>query len=224
MLSTLQRTSIAVMLCGAIAAGQAPRLQMPLEEYEDRVHAGWLGEIGATLMGFQFEHKPASVVRVDKIPARFNEIPVDDDYYYELVALRGFEKYGLDMTVQQLGQQWKENAAGSWGSSEQARLLLQKGVQAPETGHPRYNRLWFSIGPQFSADIYGMVAPGMPNLAAKLARQYGHVNGYAEGVDGAVFMAGMVSLAFVEKDPREIVRKAAQLIHPSSPYRQCLPA
>jgi hypothetical protein len=62
----------------------------------------------------------------------------------------------------------------------------------------------------------------MPNLTARLARQYGHVNGYAEGVDGAVFNAGMVSIAFTEKDPRAIVRKAAQLIHPRSPYRQCL--
>ena len=52
---------------------------------------------------------------------------------------------------------------------------------------PRYNRLWFSIGPQFSADVYGALAPGMPNLAAKMAREYGHLNGYAEGVDGAFF-------------------------------------
>ena len=44
-----------------------------------------------------------------------------------------------------------------------------------------------------------LVAPGMPNLAGEdRSASLGHVNGYAEGVDGAVFMAGMVSLAFVE--------------------------
>ena len=157
-----------------------------------------------------------------RIPERYKFTPVDDDWYYEMVAVRAFEKHGIQMTAEQLGEQWKLNAAGSWGSSEQARLLMAKGLKAPQTGHPRYNRLWFSIGPQFSGDIYGLLAPGMPNLAAKLAREYGHVNGYAEGADGAVFAAGMVSLAFVEKDPRQIVRKAAQLIHPRSPYRQCL--
>jgi hypothetical protein len=62
----------------------------------------------------------------------------------------------------------------------------------------------------------------MPNLAAKPAREYGHVNGYAEGTDGAVFMAAMVSLAFTETDSRQIVKKAASLIHPRSPYRQGL--
>ena len=147
---------------------------------------------------------------------------MDDDWYYELVALRGFEKYGIDMTLDELGQQWKENSAGSWGSSEQARLALAKGIKGSQSGHPRYNRVWWTIGPQFSSDTYGMLAPGNPNLAGKLARKYGHINGHAEGVDGAVFMAGMISLAFRETDPRKIVREAAQLIHPLSPYRQCL--
>jgi hypothetical protein len=195
---------------------------MSRSEYEDRNRATWYGQIAGALMGFQFEHRAAAVARVDTIPDRFRTIPVDDDWYYEIVALRAFEKHGIGLTVEQLGEQWKLNSAGSWGSSEQARLLLAEGLKAPDTGHPRYNRLWFTIGPQFSADIYGLIAPGMPNLAGKLARNYGHVNGYAEGADGAVFMAAMTSLAFVEKDPRQIVRKAAELIHPQSPYRQCL--
>jgi len=55
-----------------------------------------------------------------------------------------------------------------------------------DTGHARYNKLRFTIGPQFSADIYGMLAPGMPNLAGKLARNFGHLNGFAEGTDGAL--------------------------------------
>jgi hypothetical protein len=173
-------------------------------------------------MGFAFEHRAAAAAHVDAIPDRFKGIPVDDDWYYEMVAVRAFEWFGITMTVAQLGEQWKLNNAGSWGSSEQARLLLAKGLSAPDTGHPRYNRLWFSIGPQFSADVYGMITPGMPNTAARIAREYGHVNGYAEGADGAVFMAGMVSLAFVENDSREVVRKAARLLHPKSPYRLAL--
>jgi len=35
-------------------------------------------------------------------------------------------------------------------------------------------------------------------------------------------MAAMVSLAFHERDTREIVRKASRLLDPSSPYRKCL--
>jgi hypothetical protein len=208
---------------GLLAIGAVyPQTSMPYSEYEDRVHAGWVGQILGALIGFQFEHKTASVETVTHLPEKYQFAPVDDDYFYELVALRAFEKYGTALTVQQLGKQWKENNAGSWGSSQQTRLLLAAGIQPPDTGHPRFNKLWFTIGSQFSSDIYGLVAPGMPNVAATLARNLGHINGYAEGADGGVFIAGMHSLAFVEKDPKEIVRKAARLIHPSSPYRQCL--
>ena len=124
---------------------------------------------------------------------------------------RAFEKYGIHLTVEQLGAQWLENNAGSWGSSEQALLLLKRGVKPPDTGNPRYNKLWWTIGPQFSSDVYGTLAPGMPNVAGEMARRLTHINGYAEGTDGAVFVSGMISLGFVESDTKEIVRKAAHL-------------
>ena len=88
-------------------------LRMSRAEYQDRIQVAWTGQILATLMGFQFEHKASSVTRVDRIPDRFKDAaPVDDDFYYEMVAIRGFEKYGLNMTLEQLGEQWKENSAG----------------------------------------------------------------------------------------------------------------
>ncbi|MEO6740701.1 MAG: ADP-ribosylglycohydrolase family protein [Chthoniobacteraceae bacterium] len=67
-----------------------------------------------------------------------------------------------------------------------------------------------------------MIAPGNPHLAGRLAREFGQINGCAEAVDGAVFVAGAVSLAFAQNDPKSVVREAAALIHPESPYRRCL--
>ncbi|MDB6025052.1 MAG: hypothetical protein JWM68_1275 [Verrucomicrobiales bacterium] len=209
------------LLCTTLSC-PAKSLHLTRADYEDRVQAAWTAQIAACLMGFQFEHKVASVQWVDSYPKKFEAAIVDDDWYYEMCAVRAFEKHGIALTVRQLGEQWKENSCGSWGSSEQARFNLAKGINAPECGHPRYNKLWWTIGPQFSAEVYGLMAPGMPNVAAKLARELSHVNGFAEGSDGAVFVAGMVSLGFIEKDPRQIVKKAAKLIHPSSPYRKML--
>jgi hypothetical protein len=197
-------------------------LRLSRAEYLDRVQAIWSAQMIGQITGVRFEHQPGSVLPVTPLTHLPGYAPVDDDYYYEMVAIRAFEKYGIGLTVEQLGQQWLENNAGSWGSSEQAHLLLKRGIRAPDTGHPRYNKLWWTIGPQFSSDVYGALAPGMPNVAAALARNLGHINGYAEGTDGAVFISGMVSLAFVESDTHSIVRKAASLIHPDSPYRQCL--
>jgi len=198
------------------------KLQLSRAEYLDRVQAIWMAQMIGQRTGLLFEHLPASVLKDTPLLPGKGFAEIDDDYYYEMVAIRAFEKYGIDLTVQQLGEQWLENNAGSWGSSEQALLLLKKGVKPPDTGNPRYNKLWWTIGPQFSSDVYGALAPGMPNVAAEMARRLTHINGYAEGTDGAVFVSGMISLGFVETDTKEIVRKAAQLISPSSPYRQCL--
>ncbi|MGB9491452.1 MAG: ADP-ribosylglycohydrolase family protein, partial [Terriglobales bacterium] len=192
------------------------------DEYLDRVQAIWTAQMIGQMAGLPFEHQQGSAMGTTPMPKFPGYAPVDDDYYYEMVAIRAFEKYGIDLTVRQLGKQWLENNAGSWGSSEQALLLLKRGVQPPDTGHPRYNKLWWTIGPQFSSDVYGTLSPGMPNAAAAMARRLGHINGYAEGADGAVFVAGMISIAFAETDSHAVVRKAATLIHPDSPYRKCL--
>jgi hypothetical protein len=221
---------LAVLLADVVEAERLPgktpesrsRFVLSHTDYLDRVHAIWMAQMVAQSTGVRFEHQVASTLAVTPLSHLPGYASVDDDYYYEMVAIRAFEKYGIGLTVEELGEQWLENNAGSWGSSEQALLLLKAGIKAPDTGHPKYNKLWWTIGPQFSSDVYGALAPGMPNVAGEMARRLGHVNGYAEGTDGAVFIAAMISLAFVEKDSRLIVRKAASLIHPDSPYRKSL--
>lgn len=218
---------LTVLAAGPARADQAPPIMLTRDAYVDRVHAAWVGQVLGMLMGYQFEHKQGAVAPVERLPETFrgkrlDEVPLDDDWYYEVVALRAFEKYGIGLTARQLGRQWLENKAGFWSCSKEALRLLERGIAAPDTGHPRYNRSWFTVGAQISAEIYGLVTPGMPNAAARLGREMAHVQGYAEAADGSVFMAGMLSLAFAGRDPKQIVRQAAQLIDVSSPFRQAL--
>ncbi len=221
--------AVVLALCAHLGAA-APRppsakprqLVISRAEYLDRARAIWTAQMIGQWTGGKFEHKVASILKNTPLQPSKGYAPIDDDYYYEMVAIRAFEKYGIHLTVEQLGAQWLENNAGSWGSSEQALLLLKRGLKPPDTGSPRYNKLWWTIGPEFSSDVYGTLAPGMPNVAGEMARRLTHINGYAEGTDGAVFVSGMISLGFAETDSREIVRKAAHLISPLSPYRQCL--
>jgi hypothetical protein len=204
------------------AWSRAAEFSLTRADYLDRVQAVWSGQIAATILAWPHEHQVRSSLWLTNFAKPLTNAPVDDDWYYEMCAIRAFEEQGIELTPEELGRQWVRNRCGSWGSSEQARLNLERGIRAPDCGHPRFNKLWFTIGPQFSADVYGALAPGLVNLAGKMGREFGHVNGYAEGADGAVFMAGMVSLGFREKDPKQIVRAAAKMIDPSSPYRQCL--
>lgn len=213
-------------LIGLVSPARA-QLSLTRADYTDRVQAIWTGQIIAVLVALEFEHKTASVVPIENFPMKWagkiaTFAPVDDDWYYEMAAVRAFEKHGIGLTVAQLGEQWAENRCGSWGSSEQARLNLAKGLKGADLGHPRYNKLWFTLGPQFSSDLYGALAPGRPNVAGRMARAFGHINGYAEGTDGAVFTAAAISLAFTTQDPQAVIRSAVKILHPSSPYRQSI--
>ena len=211
------------VLCFALATSvHAADRRIRVAEYRDKVYGAWAGQIVGASYGFNFEGQARNVIALDHFINDYDAALVDDDYYYEMVALYGFERFGTDMTVEQLGEMWKEYRAGTWGSSEQARLLLERGIKAPDTGSPRYNRWFHTIGPQFSSDIYGMITPGMINLAGATARKYSHINGYAEGSDGAVFVAACISEAFFEKNPAKIVRQAAQLIDLRSNYRKAI--
>ena len=71
--------------------------------YLDKVHAIWIGQMAAATMGFQFEHTTASRKWVNDYPDPMKFSTVDDDWYYEMAAIRAFERYGIDMSVQQLG-------------------------------------------------------------------------------------------------------------------------
>lgn len=220
------KTFLFLSLLAALPPARA-QLALSRADYTDRVQAIWTGQIIAVLIALEFEHKTASILPLENLPMKWHGkpatfAPVDDDWYYEMVAVRAFEKHGIGLTVEQLGEQWAENRCGSWGSSEQARLNLAKGLKGADLGHPRYNKLWFTLGPQFSSDLYGALAPGLPNVAGRLARTFGHINGYAEGTDGAVFTAAAISLGFTTRDPQAVVREAVKILHPSSPYRQCI--
>src|SRR6187549_3322061 len=90
------------------------QLALSRADYLDRVHAIWTGQIIAVLVALDFEHKTASVIPLESLPMKWQGkpatfAPVDDDWYYEMVAVRAFEKHGIHLTVEQLGEQWAEN-------------------------------------------------------------------------------------------------------------------
>src|SRR5256885_7746987 len=136
---------LSVFLALAVSAEGAKTLRLTRAEYEARVQAVWTAQIIAVLMAWPHEHQVASTVWLENFPKRYTAAPVDDDWYYEMCAVRAFERYGIHMTVEQLGRQWLENHCGSWGSSEQARLNLEKGVKPADTCQPPYDKHSFTI-------------------------------------------------------------------------------
>jgi len=70
--------------------------------------------------------------------------------------------------------------------------------------------------------ICGMLAPGWPIEAARLAHIDGVVSHEANGVYGEIFAGVLTSLAFTEEDPRQIILSAAEYIPSGSEYKDYL--
>jgi hypothetical protein len=228
----INRFSILLVIAAGFSCSQKEQARRSLiltkAEYADRVKAMWLGQLIAVHMGWDFEHKPAAVKEVTGYsPRRLEDIRnnggarVDDDWYYEMVALKGFEKYGPGMSVDELGRMWLDYNMGTWGSAFYTRKALLEGIPGSESGTPRHNRMWFTVGNQNRSDLYAMITPGMVVETARLSRRLGRVNSYAEGNDGGVLMGALQSIAFYEKDIRTVMKQAVQVLDPSSPHRQC---
>lgn len=207
-----------------LSAGLAPEQTITLSraEYAERARAIWLAQMVAQQLSLPFEHKPAAVVDVRDYPRPVSHVGLDDDWYYEMVLLQALEQHGPDLTPRELGEFWDRYNVGTWGSSELARLNIRRGLYPPDSGHPRYNRLFFTMSNQARGELPGMLAPGLPNLAVRLSREWGRINSYAEGTDGGVLLAAMVSLGFVEKDVRTVLRQALRVLPASRPHRRAI--
>ena len=84
----MKKSSAAILafalLAPCVHGATSGPLRLSQAEYEDRVGGAWIGQIIGTLIGFQFEGKPASSTQVfaDQYPMKFDAAQVDDDYYY----------------------------------------------------------------------------------------------------------------------------------------------
>ncbi len=207
-----------------LGAGLVPAQTLSLSrvEYIERARAIWTAQMVAQQLALPFEHKPAAAVDVRDYPKPVTQVGLDDDWYYEMVLLQALEQHGPSLTPRQLGEFWDQFNVGTWGSSELARLNIRQGIYPPDSGHPRYNRLFFTMSNQARGELPGMLAPGQPNLAARLSREWGRINSFAEGTDGGVLLAAMVSLGFVEKDVRTVLQRSLVVLPPSRPHRQAI--
>ncbi|HVY68980.1 MAG TPA: hypothetical protein VHH73_03585, partial [Verrucomicrobiae bacterium] len=77
----------------------AASLALTRADYIDRVQAVWTAQICAVLLAWPHEHQVSSTLWLTNFPKPYTVAPVDDDWYYEMCAIRAFEKHGPNLTV-----------------------------------------------------------------------------------------------------------------------------
>lgn len=190
------------------------------DAFAARTYLGWQAQICAGAVGTAIEGYTTDNIRkvfgqvrgYVRKPNTFN-----DDITYELALLRAVEKGGKAVTGADIAEQWVALVPMGWSAEDIALRNLKLGIFPPMSGYQNNPyREW--IGAQMRGAVCGMLYPGDPYQAARLAFMDGQISHHNNGVLGEVFNAVMTSLAYVETDVRRVVTMAVNMIPDDSEY------
>jgi len=122
-------------------------------------------------------------------------VPVDDDVVYTLLGLLIAEEYGLDFTTSDVGAAWLKYLPMACTAEDLALKALQNGVPA-ERAAVEDNPFMHWIGADIRADPFGYMAPGYPELAARMAYRDAYLSHRQNGIYGEMYFAAVIAAAF----------------------------
>jgi hypothetical protein len=202
----------------------APR-RMSRAVLEDKIRGGWAGQMIGVSFGapteFRFNGKTIEKP-IDWQPENVANAIDQDDLYVEMTFAEVMDRVGLDATTEQYGEMFKESRYQLWHANAAARRLLNRGIKAPWSGHPKYNAHANDIDFQIESDFIGLMTPGLPQEANKYADRVGRVMNYGDGLYGGMFFGGMYAAAFFESDPRKVVEAGLRSIPSASGYAKVI--
>ena len=189
--------------------------------FRDKVYGGWAGKnIGGTLGGPLEGRK--ELMDYDFYPKLPDGPLANDDLDLQLVWLHALETYGPRLQAVELAEEWKEHVFFPFDEYGYALTNMRKGLRPPVSG-------WFDnpfidcMGAPIRSEIWAMVCPGEPELAAYYAYHDAitdHAGG--EGVYGEMFFAAIESAAFVEPDREKLIETGLSVIPQESRVAQAV--
>lgn len=195
---------------------------------EEKTMAGWMGQLSGGAFGTAIEGYTGQ--RISEVYGRVRSYittpeTMNDDAAYELAFLDAFEAHGRALTSRDIADEWLLQIPFGWSAEWVAIQNLRAGLIPPASGSYR-NPYSDWIGVQMRGMVCGMLSPGFPLEAARLAHLDGIVSHSAGGVYGGMYAAALTALAYVRDDPREAVIEAADYVPHGSEYacvlRECL--
>ena len=211
------------------------------QDYLQKVYAGFLGMNVGIRLGAPVEPTIWSYERIERTYGNitgyvknYKNFAADDDANGPVYFLRALddEDTSKGLLPKHVANTWLNYARegvgmfwwGGYGVSTEhtAYLNLLNGIEAPMSGSKEQNGKTVSdqIGGQIFIDTWGLIAPNDPERAAHYAEMAASVSHDGEGLYGARFIAGCISIAFAEKDPKKIIEAGLKLIPSDSKYSE----
>ena len=147
--------------------------------------------------------------RFDSVRGKINYMPRDDDTDYTILGLHLLEKFGPGFTAQNVADTWLDVLPYNlvFTAERIAYRNLTDDLFPPESASS-HNPFREWIGAQIRADGFAYAAAGQPRLAAEMAFRDASVSHVKNGIYGEMFMAAMISAAFLTDDLDEMIEMA----------------
>jgi hypothetical protein len=202
-------------------AGAGPWVEIPAEVLEDKIHGGLLGQLLGNLNGLPHEMKyidePGNVEQYT--PALPDGARTDDDTDLEWVYICAIQRSPtLYLAPGHITTLWKRHVNDRiWCANRYARQLMDLGIEPPLTGHVAVNP-WsdFNISGQFVCETFGLMAPGMPQTAAKIGLRYTRVTIDGEPAQTTQLFTSMIATAFITDQIDPILDAGVAAVDPQS--------
>jgi ADP-ribosylglycohydrolase len=216
-----------IPLLSFCAAAQAADLELSAAALHDKIRGGQMGQILGDLNGLAHEMKyiaePGNVERY--VPSLADGAWTDDDTDIEWIYILEMERSGtLLLPPGRMAELWRRHINRRiWCSHLYLRQLLDIGIEPPLTGSVHLNP-WaeFNLSGQFVSETWGLIAPGMPRTAARMAAHYLHASVDGEPVQAAQVFSSMIAAAFTTGDIERILDTGAAAADPRSEMRRIL--
>ena len=200
--------------------------RLSLVEYEDKLRGAWAGKMIGVSYAAPYEFKYLGQIMEDPIrdwrPEYIANALRQDDLYVQLTFLEVLQDKGQLISAEEAAEFFADTKYPLWHANQIARANLRAGIRPPDSGHPRYNPHADDIDFQIEADVFGILCPGMPHSAEKLAAPFGRTVNYGDGVYGGLFVARMYTAAYFEKEIEKVIRFSLYSLPPESQYARVI--
>ena len=217
--------ALATGVIAAVTTASAETQRLSREVLRDKIRGGWAGQMIGVAYGAPTEFRSLGKIGEGELtwkPGMLENTIHQDDLYVEMTFAKVMDEVGLNATCAQYGEAFKDSKYDLWHANAGARRVLNQGIKAPLSGHPKYNAHANDIDFQIEADFIGLMCPGLPRESNKYCDRVGRVMNYGDGLYGGMFVCGMYSAAFFESDPRNVVEAGLACIPRKSEYARLI--
>jgi len=166
--------------------------------YEEKLRGAWAGKMIGASCGNPYDNQFHGQIMEDPIrpwDAQYVKTSLNNENLCAgMTFLAALDAKGLFVTSREAAEYIAKTNYAMDGANEAARKNVRSNINPPESGQPRYNPYANDGDFQSEADLFGLICPGMPFTASKLAAPFGEIMSSGDG-----FCGGLLRRAFMRR-------------------------